>query len=461
MNLKLNDWINVFYKDKPDKLKLFITTKDYKEFIDIIYNKEYDLDKLLIIYRDDIIRLGEDVNREDSSLEDWIQEEINDIDECCEYLNDDENNTYEVYNGDKELIGVVENGVFREIEKETEFIPPKDIEKEISQYVIGQNKAIKVMANAVSRQLMKINKSNEIKEKGLRIPTPNIIMCGQSGCGKTYLLEKISELYNIPMVTIDASTLSKTGYIGESFSNFAKDLYDKCNGNIKKMETAIVYIDEIDKIANKGGVYDKIDVTSSVQSEILRSLQSNDIPIRNDIVGTTIATVNTKDMLFVLSGAFEGIEEIVKKRLIKEGKIETKSMGFGGNVNPKNLSIEELRKQINKKDLQKYGIKNEILGRCEIMCNLNPLSEEMVRDILLADNGILREYRDLFSLYGKTLKLDKNIIDYIAKETVKNKQLGVRALRSIIENLLNETLYNMPSEKKKVYTINKNMLGVG
>ena len=461
MNLKLNDYINVIYKDMPDKISLLKTTKDYKEFIDVVYNKEYDLDKLLIIYRDNIVRLGEEVSREDSSLEDWIQEEINDIDECCEYLDDNENNTYEVYNEDKELIGVVEDGVFREIEKEIEFIPPKDIEKEISQYVIGQTEAIKVMANAVSRQLMKINKSDEIKEKNLRIPTPNIIMCGQSGCGKTYLLEKISELYNIPMVTIDASTLSKTGYIGESFSNFAKDLYDKCNGNIKKMETAIVYIDEIDKIANKGGVYDKIDVTSSVQSEILRSLQSNDIPIRNDITGTTIATVNTKDMLFVLSGAFEGIEEIVKKRLVKEGKIETKSMGFGGNVNPKNLSIEELRKQINKKDLQKYGIKNEILGRCEIMCNLNPLSEEMVRDILLADNGILREYRDLFSLYGKTLKLNKDLIDYIAKETVKNKQLGVRALRSIIENLLNETLYNMPSEKKKVYTINKNMLGVG
>ena len=95
------------------------------------------------------------------------------------------------------------------------------------------------------------------------------------------------------------------------------------------------------------------------------------------------------------------------------------------------------------------------------MCNLNPLSEEMVRDILLAKKGILQEYRDLFSLYGKTLKLDKDIVDYIVKETVKNKQLGVRALRSIIENLLNETLYNMPSEKKKVYTINKNMLGVG
>ena len=142
MNLKLNDYINIFYKDKPEEISLLKTTKDYKEFIDVVYNKEYDLDKLLIIYRDDIVRFREGLSREDSSLEDWIQEEINDIDECYKYIDDYENNTYEVYNGDKELVGVVENGVFKEIEKEIEFISPKNIEKEISQYVIGQTEAI-------------------------------------------------------------------------------------------------------------------------------------------------------------------------------------------------------------------------------------------------------------------------------------------------------------------------------
>ena len=239
MNLKLNDYINVFYKDKPEEISLLKTTKDYKEFIDVVYNKEYDLDKLLIIYRDDIVRLGKEVSREDSSLEDWMQEEINDIDECCEYLNDDGNNTYEVYNGDKELVGVVENGVFKEIEKETELIPPKDIEKELSQYVIGQNEAIKVMSNAVSRQLMKINKSNEIKNNNLKIPNPPIFLIGESGVGKTYLLKKIEELYNIPMITVNCATLSKSGYVGKSIEDCIFELYNKCNGDINKTEHGI------------------------------------------------------------------------------------------------------------------------------------------------------------------------------------------------------------------------------
>ena len=208
MNLKLNDYINIFYKDKPEEISLLKTTKDYKEFIDVVYNKEYDLDKLLIIYRDDIVRFREGLSREDSSLEDWIQEEINGIDGCYEYIEDYENNTYEVYNGDKELVGVVENGVFKEIEKEIEFISPKNIEKEISQYVIGQTEAIKVMSNAVSRQLMKINKSDEIKNKNLKIPNPPIFLIGESGVGKTYLLKKIEVLYNFPMMTVNSATLS-------------------------------------------------------------------------------------------------------------------------------------------------------------------------------------------------------------------------------------------------------------
>ena len=460
MNLKLNDYINIFYKDKPEEISLLKTTKDYKEFIDVVYNKEYDLDKLLIIYRDDIVRFREGLSREDSSLEDWIQEEINSIDGCYEYIEDYENNTYEVYNGDKELVGVVENGVFKEIEKEIEFISPKNIEKEISQYVIGQTEAIKVMSNAVSRQLMKINKSDEIKNKNLKIPNPPIFLIGESGVGKTYLLKKIEELYNIPMITVNCATLSKSGYVGKSIEDCIFELYNKCNGDINKTEHGIIFLDEIDKIASKDGIIAKErDVTSEVMNEALKLVECEEINLKSSM-GVPLATINTSNILFVVSGAFSGIEKIVEKRLIKEGKLQNKSMGFGGNITPKKLSTQELRKQINKKDLEVYGIITELIGRIPILCNLNPLSEEMVRDILLAKKGILQEYRDLFSLYGKTLKLDKDIINYIVKETVKNKQLGIRALRSIIENLLNETLYNMPSEKKKVYTINKKMLGV-
>ena len=296
MNLKLNDYINVFYKDKPEEISLLKTTKDYKEFIDVVYNKEYDLDKLLIIYRDDIVRLGKEVSREDSSLEDWMQEEINDIDECCEYLNDDGNNTYEVYNGDKELVGVVENGVFKEIEKETELIPPKDIEKELSQYVIGQNEAIKVMSNAVSRQLMKINKSNEIKNNNLRIPNPPIFLIGESGVGKTYLLKKIEELYNIPMITVNCATLSKSGYVGKSIEDCIIELYNKCNGDINKTEHGIIFLDEIDKIASKDGIIAKErDVTSEVMNEALKLVECEEINLKSSI-GIPLATINNSNI---------------------------------------------------------------------------------------------------------------------------------------------------------------------
>lgn len=462
MNLKLNYYINVFYNE-GEKLELLITTKDYKEFIDVVFNESYDLGKLLIIYNNDTLYSHREFIERNSKLEESLQEEISEIDDLSRELTEEDlkEGIYEAYDKEGNSLGQIINGEFipYEIETKQKMLTPKQIAMDLNKYVKGQPELVKTMSNLVSRQLLKINYIEEIKEQNIELPHVNNLIIGQSGTGKTYCLETIEKLYNIPVITVDCSTLSKTGYIGESFSDFGKRLYEKCNGDINKMETAIVHIDEICKIADKGGMYEKLDVTSSVQGELLKCLEGKDIVVKNELSGFELCTFNTKNILFVVSGAFDGIEKIVENRLKKDGKLETKSIGFGGNVKPKKLSESELRKQITKEDIIDYGIKPELCGRLEIVCNLNELTEDVIKEILLSENGVLSKYKNMFRLYGKTLKLSEEVINYIVNEVMKNKKLGARSISSVIENILNETIFNMPSEKKKNYVINKNVIG--
>lgn len=276
MNLKLNYYINVFYNE-GEKLELLITTKDYKDFIDMVFNESYDLGKLLIIYNNDTLYSHREFIERNSKLEESLQEEINEIDDLSRELTEEDlkEGIYEAYDKEGNSLGQIINGEFipYEIETKQKMLTPKQIAMDLNKYVKGQPELVKTMSNLVSRQLLKINYIEEIKEQNIELPHVNNLIIGQSGTGKTYCLETIEKLYNIPVITVDCSTLSKTGYIGESFSDFGKRLYEKCNGDINKMETAIVHIDEICKIADKGGMYEKLDVTSSVQGELLKCLE--------------------------------------------------------------------------------------------------------------------------------------------------------------------------------------------
>jgi ATP-dependent Clp protease ATP-binding subunit ClpX len=333
---------------------------------------------------------------------------------------------------------------------------PKQIVSYLNQYIIGQEYAKKVLSVAIYNHYKRIGQ--QISEDEVEIEKSNILMVGNTGTGKTLLAKTVAKLLNVPFAIADATTFTQSGYVGEDIESIISRLLQNCDYDIAKAEKGIVFVDEIDKIARKGeNVSISRDVSGEgVQQGLLKLLEGSEVMVPpqggRKHPEQPMLKVNTKDILFICGGAFEGIEEIVGGRLNKN------TLGFKKSMNTKKEVIEnELLKQVNALDIKKFGIIPELLGRLPVVVSLLPLDREALKKILSEPkNSLIKQYVKLFEYEGKKLIFKDNAIDFIIDKAMEY-QLGARGLRSICEVIMTELMYDSADSKSKTITIDENL----
>lgn len=330
---------------------------------------------------------------------------------------------------------------------DTNFMRPHQIKEELDKYVIAQDNAKKKIAVEVYNHYKRINKKTSVE-----LPKSNILLVGPSGSGKTYIVEKLSSILNVPLVIGDAPSLTEAGYVGKDVDDLLLELIEKADGDTEKAEKGIIYIDEIDKISgsSEDSASTKDVGGTGVQKALLTILGGTDYSIAK-----TGDVINTRNILFVCGGAFEGIDKIIEKRCTSSN-----SLGFGVKKNEEveNFDKEHPLEHITSDDLLKYGLIREFLGRMHLIVTLDKLTEEDLKNILIKPkNAIIKQYQALLRLDGIKLKFSKDSIDYIVKEAMK-KGTGARGLNSILSDRLNDLMYDAPEEDIKEYMVTKEFL---
>lgn len=314
---------------------------------------------------------------------------------------------------------------------------PHEIKNKLDRDVIGQDDAKKVLTVEIYNHYKRIH--SKVKTN---IPKNNILLIGDSGCGKTHLVETISKIINIPMTIVDATTITETGYSGKDVDSILSSLIQEANGDVASAEQGIVFIDEVDKIAKRtSNTSTKDPQGEGVQQALLKMIEGTNVTIeqnRQSIKRTTV-TINTSNILFIFGGAFDGLKEIVDKRTNKNRK----TIGF---MNANEVKVSEDDSNMNPiviEDLIQFGIIPEFIGRIPLILTLNPLTKENLMDILMKPNGaIIPEYIKLFKEEQKDLRFTDEAIECIAKEAL-HKGLGARGMKGIIAKKMNDLLYDM------------------
>ena len=329
---------------------------------------------------------------------------------------------------------------------------PKDIKAFLDDYVIGQDDAKKTLAVAVYNHYKRLGQYNiKKKDNDVEIEKSNIIMVGSTGTGKTLLARSIARLINVPFTIVDATVFTEAGYVGEDIESILSRLLQVADYDVAAAECGIVFIDEIDKIARKS---DNPSITRDVSGEgvqqgLLKLLEGSivNVPPKGGRKhpDQDYIHVNTKNILFICGGAFDGIERKIAQRM------NTHVVGYNSVQNIMKIDKSNLMKYIVPQDLKSFGLIPEIIGRLPVLTYLNPLDKDALRKIVTEPkNSIIKQYVKMMELDGIKMKIDKAVYDFIVDKAVEYK-LGARGLRSIVENLLREALFEMPSSNEKEF----------
>ena len=325
---------------------------------------------------------------------------------------------------------------------------PHVIKSKLDQYVIGQEQAKKVIAVAVYNHYKRAfcqTSGQEGAEDDVQIEKSNILMIGPTGSGKTYLVKTLAKLLDVPLAIADATTLTEAGYIGDDIESVISKLLAAADNDVERAEKGIIFIDEIDKIAKKKNTTSRDVSGESVQQELLKLLEGSqvEVPVGSNQKNalTPMTTVDTNNILFICDGAFPDLENIIKERLN-----QSSSMGFASELKGKYDEDPKLLSYTATEDLRKFGMIPEFLGRLPIMVTLQALTKDlMIRILTEPKNAILRQYEKLLAMDEVKLVFEDDALEWIAEEALK-KETGARALRAIIENFMQDIMYEIPKD---------------